>query len=100
MPSPIGYAPEVPCARCRTPVAGLAWGARCPACQQERRRRARRLARRLALLAALVAGALLSWRVPAPWSEESRVWIGIGALGTFLLVRLIAIRIAMEFLPD
>lgn len=93
-----GYLPEVPCARCHERVAGLAWGERCPACRKERKRRASRLARRISLAAALVAAVILGLR--ATPGTDARTWIGIGTLATFLLVRVIAFRLAMEFLPD
>jgi len=90
--------PEVPCVRCRERVAGLAWGDRCPTCHADRRRRANYLARRISLVAALIAAGLLGWRFPA--GPNSRIWIGIGTLMIFFLVRNIAFRLAMEFLPD
>lgn len=94
----IGSPPEVPCFRCHERIAGLAWGERCPACQAERRGRARRLSRRVSLLAALVAAAGLGWGIPP--GADARTYIGIGTLLTFVLVRSIALRMAMEFLPD
>jgi hypothetical protein len=50
------------------------------------------------LVAALAAALTLGLRA-APGSDH-RLWMGIGTLATFLLVRLIAYKIAMEFLPD
>jgi hypothetical protein len=94
----LGLLPEVPCVRCGERVRGLAWGERCRACLAERKRRARRLARRISLAAALLTAVILSWRMPV--SETSRIWIGIGTLSSFLLVRTIAFRVAMEFLSD
>lgn len=94
----IGSPAEVPCFRCHERIAGLAWGERCPACQAERRVRARRLSRRVSLVAALAAAAGLGWGItPGP---DARTYIGIGTLLTFILVRTIAMRMAMEFLPD
>jgi len=98
MRSPIGQPAEVPCARCERRVAGLAWGERCRDCLAERRRRASRLARRISLVAALLAAIFLGWGTPG--TGQSRTWVAIGVLGTFLLTRMIAMRIAMEFLPD
>ncbi len=97
MPSPVG-SPEVPCVRCHERIPGLAWGERCPACQAQRRRRANQLARRISLLAALITAVTLGWRLPP--SPNQRMWIGIGTLSVFLLVRTITMRAAMEFLPD
>ncbi len=90
--------PEVPCAVCHERIPGLAWGERCAECLTKRRRRARRLARRISLVAALLAAAGLGLR--ASPGVDARLWIGIGTLATFLLARVIAYRIAMEFLPD
>ena|SRR6185503_15988878 len=89
---------EVPCVRCHERIPGLAWGERCPACRAERSHRARKLARYISLLAALITAVILGLRVtPGP---DARMTIGIGVLGTFLLTRVIAQRLAMEFLPD
>lgn len=90
--------PAVPCVRCGERIPGLGWGERCPACLTERKRRASRIARRISLFAALLTAILLGWRMPV--SENSRIWIGVGTLSTFLLVRVIAMRVAMEFLPE
>ena len=90
--------PEVPCVRCGERIPGLAWGERCPACLTERKRRARRIARRISLFTALLTAVMLGWRMTV--DENSRIWIGIGTLSTFLLVRVIAMRLAMEFLPE
>lgn len=97
MRSPLDSA-EVPCVRCQERVAGLAWGERCPRCREERKRRASRIARRISLVAALLVAIGMGLRGPV--TEDSRIYIGIGVLATFLLVRMIALRIAMEFLPD
>jgi hypothetical protein len=97
MPSRVGL-PEVPCVRCQERVAGLDWGDRCPKCHAELKRRANQLSRRISLVAALVAAGLLGWRFPV--GPNSRMWIGIGTIMTFFLVRNIALRLAMEFLPD
>jgi len=64
---------------------------------KQRRRRASRLARRISLVAALIAAILLALRAPP---GDMRVWVGIGTLATFLLTRVIALRVAMEYLPD
>lgn len=99
MRSPLDSA-EVPCIRCQERVIGLAWGERCPRCRKERKRRASRIARRISLVAALLVAIGMGLRGGGPVTEDSRIYIGIGALATFLLVRMIALRIAMEFLPD
>lgn len=79
-------------------MAGLPWGARCRACEAERRRRARRVAQRIALVACLIAAAVLG--LGQPLAASSRVWLGIGILATYLLTHLIVMRVALEFLPD
>jgi hypothetical protein len=90
--------PEVPCIACGRRVRGLGWGERCPDCRSRRKRRASRIARRISLASALVVAVLLKYR--APPGTDPRLWIGIGALTTFLLVRVIVLRVAMEFLKD
>jgi hypothetical protein len=98
MLSPAGSLPEVPCVRCHERIAGLAWGDRCPRCVALRRTRARSIARRLSLLAALVTAILLGWTTtPGP---NQRIWIGIGTMASFFFIRIIALRVAMELLPD
>ena len=93
-----GLLAEVPCVRCHERIAGLAWGERCPACRAERNRRARKLARRISLVAALMTALILGVRVaPGP---DARMVIGIGVFSAFLLTRVIAQRLLMEFLPD
>jgi hypothetical protein len=63
-----------------------------------RRTRARSIARRLSLLAALVTAILLGWTTtPGP---NQRIWIGIGTMASFFFIRIIALRVAMELLPD
>jgi predicted nucleic acid-binding Zn ribbon protein len=90
--------PEVPCVRCGERVPGLGWGERCRDCLADRKRRARRLARRISLVAALLTATALG--LQAPRAADARVWIAIGTVATFLLVRTIVQRVAMEFLKD
>ena len=50
------------------------------------------------LIIMIIAALVLGLRVtPGP---DARMLIGIGVVGTFLLTRVIAQRLAMEFLPD
>lgn len=98
MPSSLGSGPNPVCRACLEPVPGLAWGARCQACQAVRKRRATSLARRFSLLAALLAVVILNWRSPP--GQDTRVLVGAGTLATFVLVRVIAYRLAMEVLPE
>jgi hypothetical protein len=93
-----GLLPEVPCVRCHERIPGLAWGERCPACRAERSRRARKLARRISLVAALLAALILGIQVPP--GPDARMTIGIGVFSAFLLTRVIAQRLLMEFLRD
>lgn len=86
--------PEVPCARCGTRTEGLAWGAECPACIKRTRQRASRLAGRISLLATLLLGVYLWLRMPK--DPSFRVVGGITIVVTYLLVRQIVSRVAME----
>ena len=90
--------PEVPCARCGTRVAGLAWGARCPACEAERAGRASRLARRISLPATLLVALYVILRVPP--LPLARVYGMIAVLVTFIVVRKVVRRVAMDMLPE
>ncbi len=96
MLSPSGW-PEVPCVRCGTRVAGLAWGAFCPACAAERDRRARRLASRISLPATLLVGLYVVLRVPP--LPLARIYGAIAVLVTWIVVRKIVHRVALELLP-
>jgi hypothetical protein len=89
-----GGLPEVPCAKCGRRVRGLAWGDLCADCAAERRRRASRLAGRVALGAAVVAAAYVALRVPA--DPTARYYGALAVLVTYVLVRKIVQRIAME----
>jgi len=95
MPSPTGWR-EVPCVECGTFVEGIDFGERCPACLKRRQHRAALVARRVALLATALAAAWVMTHVPT--SPMGR-WYAVLAIPiTYLLVRLIAVRIAMEAL--
>jgi len=97
MPLPSGL-PEVPCAKCGRRVPGLAWAALCPECRWEREARARRLSSRVALAATAAMALYLALRLPA--DRTARVYAGIAVVVTYLIVRRIATRLAMEFLPQ
>lgn len=97
MLSPSGW-PEVPCARCGTRVAGLAWGGRCPACEAERAGRANRLARRISLPATLLVALYVMLRVPP--LPLARVYGVIAVLVTYIVVGKVVRRVAMDMLPD
>jgi len=97
MLSPGGWAPEAPCARCERRVPGLAWGELCRDCKAQRSRRAARVARRFALSATLAIGLYVA--LVTPPVPLVRVYGIIAILATYLLVRQIVHRIAMELLP-
>lgn len=96
MPS-LGGLPEVPCAGCGRRVAGLAWGDLCPECAAARRRRASRLAGRIALVATVLTALWLTLRLPR--DPNSRLYGALAVAVVYILVRRIASRVAMEFLP-
>jgi hypothetical protein len=89
--------PEVPCAKCERRVRGLSWGALCPDCLAERAGRASRLGRRISLAAALLMAAYVAFRMPA--DTMARLYAAIAVLATYIIVRRIATRVAMEYLP-
>ena len=96
MPSLSGL-PEVPCARCERRVRGMRWGDLCPDCLAEREGRARKLARRISLAATVLMAAYVAVRVPA--APMARLYGAIAVLATYIIVRRIATRVAMEYLP-
>ncbi|HZE74364.1 MAG TPA: hypothetical protein VE091_03580 [Gemmatimonadales bacterium] len=96
MPSLSGL-PEVPCAKCGKRVPGLAWTELCPECRWEREARARRLSSRVALAATALMGLYLMLRLPA--TPGLRLYAVIAVIATYIIVRRIASRLAMEFLP-
>jgi len=93
-----GGLPEVPCAKCGRRVRGLPWGDLCPDCRAARRKRASTLANRVALVATALMAAYVAWRLPR--DPTSRLYGGVAVLATYIIVRRIASRIAMEFLPQ
>ena len=90
----LGGLPEVPCARCGERIAGLPWGELCPACRAERQRRASRLANRISLAAALLMGLYVAFRMPP--DPMARLYGAIAVLATYIIVRRIAARVALE----
>ncbi len=95
MLSPSGL-PEVPCAKCGRRLSGLPWGELCPECRAEREGRASRLAGRISLAATVLMAAYVALRVPA--DPTARLYAGIAVLATYIIVRRIASRVAMEYL--
>jgi hypothetical protein len=91
-----GGLPEVPCARCGRRVSGLPWGELCPDCRAERARRASRLGGRISLAATALMAAYVALRLsPDP---NSRFYGALAVVATYIIVRRIAVRIAMETL--
>jgi hypothetical protein len=88
--------PEVPCAKCGRRLSGLPWGELCPDCLAERKRRASRLAGRISLAATVLMAAYVALRVPA--DPMARLYSAIAVLATYIIVRRIATRVAMEYL--
>ena len=95
MLSPSGL-PEVPCAKCGRRISGLPWGDLCRECLAERKGRASRLAGRISLAATALMGAYVALRVPA--DPMARLYAAIAVLATYIIVRRIATRVAMEYL--
>lgn len=98
MPLPGAWAPEVPCARCGTRVAGLAWGDRCPDCLAERARRANRIASRISLTATVLIALYARYRLPS--TQMAGLYGIIVVVITYIAVRKIAARVALELIKD
>jgi hypothetical protein len=97
MLSPSGW-PEVPCFRCHTRVAGLSWGDLCRNCLAERRERAKRLSLRISLPATLLVALYVMLRMPP--DPMARLYGAIAVLATYIILRRIVTRVAMELLPQ
>jgi hypothetical protein len=93
MPSLAGL-PEAPCARCGR-HARIQWGELCPICYGEREEQAGKYARWISIAAAVLVGVYAVLRIPA----ERRYYAAISVLVVYVIVRRIAGRLAMEFLP-
>ncbi len=96
MPSPAGWR-EVPCVECGRFVEGIGFGDRCDECLARRTVRARRVAWRSAFVGAIVVAVGNLWHLPS--NPLGRWYAALSVAIAFLLVRLIAQRIAMEMLP-
>jgi hypothetical protein len=75
----------------------LGWGELCPKCRAERFARANRLARRISLPATFLVGLYVLLRMPA--FPLARVYGAITILITWVVVRKIVQRVALELLP-
>ncbi|HEY7481480.1 MAG TPA: hypothetical protein VH680_13285 [Gemmatimonadales bacterium] len=91
-----GGLPEVPCASCGRRVIGLPWGDLCPQCRAERSRRASRIANRISLAATLLMGLYVAFRMPP--DPMARIYGAVAVLATYIIVRRIASRVAMEIM--
>jgi hypothetical protein len=91
-----GGLPEVPCARCGRRVAGLPWGERCPECRAELGRRASRIGGRISLAATALMALYAALRLPA--DPSSRFYGILAVVATYIIVRRIASRVALEIL--
>lgn len=91
-----GGLPEVPCARCERRVRGLQWGDLCPVCHAERSTRASRLANRISLAATALTAAYVVLRMPN--DSTARFYGAVAVVATYIIVRRIVSRIAMEAL--
>ncbi|MBA3894720.1 MAG: hypothetical protein H0X69_13710 [Gemmatimonadales bacterium] len=89
-----GGLPEVPCPRCERRVVGLAWGELCPQCHAERAGRASRIATRISLAATLLMGLYVAFSLPH--DPMARIHGAVAVLATYIIVRRIASRVAME----
>ena len=88
--------PEVPCARCHRRLRGLSWSDLCPECRAEREGRASRVGRRISLAATVLMAGYVAFRMPA--DPMARTYAAIAVLATYIIVRRIATRVAMEYL--
>lgn len=97
MLSPSGSA-EVPCVRCGTRIAGLPWGEVCAECRHQRAARASHLARRISLPATLLVALYVILRVPP--LPLARVYGIVAVLVTYIVVRKVVHRVALELIRD
>ena len=89
-----GGLPEAPCASCGARVVGLAWGDICPQCRAARSKRASWLANRISLAATLLMGLYVAFRLPH--DPMARVYGAVAVLATYIIVRRVVSRVAME----
>lgn len=95
MPS-LGAPAEVPCARCGRREPGLPWGEVCAQCRTEVSRRASRIANRISLAATALMGAYVAFQLPP--DPMARVYGAIAVLATYIIVRRVSGRVAMEMI--
>jgi hypothetical protein len=91
-----GGLPEVPCAKCQRRVRGIQWGDVCPECLAEKKGRASRLANRISLAATALTAAYVALRLPN--DPTARFYGAVAVVATYIIMRRIVSRIAMEML--
>ena len=91
-----GGRPEVPCARCGRREAGLPWGEICSECRRVLSGRASRIANRISLAATALMGAYVAFQMPP--APMARLYGAIAVVATYIIVRRLASRVAMEML--
>ncbi|HEY8259297.1 MAG TPA: hypothetical protein VIG08_16690 [Gemmatimonadales bacterium] len=91
-----GGLPEVPCVKCQRRVRGLPWGELCPECRAEKKGRATRLANRISLAATALTAAYVALRLPD--DSTARFYGAVAVVATYIIMRRIVGRIAMEML--
>jgi hypothetical protein len=77
-------------------VPRIAWGDLCPECRWQREARARKISSRVALAATVAMGLYVMLRVPP--DSTARLVSVVAVLATYVIVRVIANRIAMEMI--
>ena len=96
MLSPGGSA-EVPCARCGERGPGVQWGELCANCVKLRKRRANRVSSLISLAGTALAAAYVSFKLPA--IPNARIYGVVLVVAVYIILRRIATRVALEFLP-
>ena len=96
MLSPGGSA-EVPCARCGERSPGVQWGELCANCVKLRKRRANRVSSLISLAGTALAAAYVSFKLPA--IPNARIYAVVLVVAVYIILRRIATRVALEFLP-
>jgi hypothetical protein len=96
MLSPGGSA-DVPCARCGEREPGVKWGELCSNCLKLRKRRANRVSSLISLAGTGLAALYVSFRFPA--IPNARLYAAVLVVAVYIILRRIATRVAMEFLP-
>jgi hypothetical protein len=77
-------------------VRGLPWGELCPECRAEKKGRATRLANRISLAATALTAAYVALRLPD--DSTARFYGAVAVVATYIIMRRIVGRIAMEML--